>query len=64
MVRSALRRQPRSVLRGNIHAEEEIRTVAIEMWRIAMRESPAFFSDFELRKENGIDVLWTAHTKV
>ena len=52
------------VLRGNIHAEEEIRTVAIEMWKIAMRESPAFFSDFELRKENGIDVLWTAHPKV
>ena len=51
-------------LRGTIHAEDEIRNVAIEMWKIAMRECPGFFSDFELRKENGIDVLWTAHPKV
>lgn len=51
-------------LRGTIHAEDEIRTVAIEMWKIAMRECPNFFNDFELRKENGIDVLWTAHPKV
>lgn len=51
-------------LRGTIHAEEEIRTVAIAMWRIAMQESPSFFADFELRKENGIEVLWTAHPKV
>lgn len=51
-------------LRGTIHAEEEIRTVAIEMWRIAVRECPNFFSDFGLRKENGVEVLWTAHPKV
>lgn len=51
-------------LRGTVHAEDEIRTVAIEMWKIAMKESPAFFGDFELRKENGIDVLWTPHPKV
>ena len=51
-------------LRGTIHAEDEIRTVAIDMWRIAMRECPHFFADFELRKENGIDVLWTPHPKV
>ena len=52
------------VLRANIHAEEEIRTVAIAIWKIVLRQTPAFFSDFELRKENGIDVLWTAHPKV
>jgi thymidylate synthase (FAD) len=51
-------------LRGTIHAEDEIRNVAIDMWRIAMKECPSFFSDFELRKENGIDVLWTPHPKV
>jgi thymidylate synthase (FAD) len=51
-------------LRGTIHAEEEIRAVAIEMWRVACKECPNFFADFELRKENGIDVLWTPHPKV
>jgi thymidylate synthase (FAD) len=51
-------------LRGNIHAEHEIRAVSIELWKIANRECPGFFSDFELRKENGIEVLWTAHPKV
>jgi flavin-dependent thymidylate synthase len=51
-------------LRGTVHAEDEIRNVAIEMWKIALKECPGFFNDFELRKENGIDVLWTAHPKV
>lgn len=51
-------------LRGTIHAEEEIRTVAIEMWKAAKNDCPNFFSDFELRKENGIDVLWTPFPKV
>jgi len=51
-------------LRGNIHAEDEIRNVSIEMWKIANKECPGFFGDFELRKENGIEVLWTAHPKV
>jgi len=51
-------------LRGTIHAEEEIRIVAIDMWKIAMKECPAFFNDFELRKENGVEVLWTPHPKV
>jgi thymidylate synthase (FAD) len=51
-------------LRGNIHAEDEIRTVAIELCKIAQRESPGFFADFELRKENGIEVLWSPHPKV
>jgi thymidylate synthase (FAD) len=51
-------------LRGTIHAEDEIRAVAIEMWKIAKKECPGFVADFELRKENGIDVLWTPHPKV
>lgn len=51
-------------LRGTIHAEEEIRSVAIEMWKVANRECPNFFGDFELRKENGMDVLWTPFPKV
>lgn len=51
-------------LRGTIHAEDEIRNVAIEMWKIAAKEWPGFFADFELRKENDVDVLWTAHPKV
>jgi thymidylate synthase (FAD) len=51
-------------LRGNFHAEDEIRAVAIAMWEIMRRESPHFFADFELKKENGKDVLFTPHPKV
>jgi len=51
-------------LRGNFHAEDEIRRVAIEMWRIVREHSPNFFSDFELREENGKCVLHTPHPKV
>ena len=51
-------------LRGNVHAEDEIRVVAIAVWQIVNREAPNFFGDFELRKENGKDVLWTPHPKV
>jgi thymidylate synthase (FAD) len=51
-------------LRGNLHAEDEIRTVAIAIWEIMRQEAPNFFADFELRKENGKDVLFTPHPKV
>jgi len=51
-------------LRGNLHAEDEIRAVAIAMWEIVSRESPSFFGDFELRQEAGKDVLFTPHPKV
>jgi thymidylate synthase (FAD) len=51
-------------LRGNIHAEDEIREVAIAVWRVLAAEAPNFFADFELRKENGKDVLWTPYPKV
>lgn len=51
-------------LRGNIHAEDEIRNVAIALWEVVMKESPNFFSDIELRKEAGKDVLFTPHPKV
>jgi thymidylate synthase (FAD) len=51
-------------LRGNFHAEDEIRTVSIAMWEIMRKEAPNFFGDFELRKENGKDVLFTPNPKV
>ncbi len=51
-------------LRGTVHAEDEIRGVAIAMWRIVSREAPNFFSDFELRQECGKDVLYTPFPKV
>jgi thymidylate synthase (FAD) len=51
-------------LRGNFHAEDEIRGVAIAMWEIVRNESPNFFGDFELRQENGKDVLYTPFPKV
>lgn len=51
-------------LRGNYHAEDEIRNVAIQIWEIVRKESPNFFADFELRQENGKDVLFTPNPKV
>ncbi len=51
-------------LRGNIHAEDEIRTVAIAIWELVRREAPNFFSDIELKQENGKDVLVTPFAKV
>ncbi len=51
-------------LRGNFHAEDEIRNVAIQMWEIVRKESPNFFADFELRQENGKAVLFTPNPKV
>lgn len=51
-------------LRGNIHAEDEIRTVAVAMWQVLHKEAPNFFADFELRQESGKDVLFTPFPKV
>jgi thymidylate synthase (FAD) len=51
-------------LRGNIHAEDEIRTVAIAIWEIVRKEAPHFFFDIELREESGKPVLWNPNPKV
>jgi len=51
-------------LRGNIHAEDEIRTVAIAVWELVHKEAPNFFADIELKRENGKDVLVTPFVKV
>jgi thymidylate synthase (FAD) len=51
-------------LRGSVHAEEEIRAVAIAMWKIMQAEAPHFFADFELRTEAGKQVLYTPFPKV
>lgn len=51
-------------LRGSIHAEDEIRNVAVKMWQMVCAESPNFFADIELRQESGRNVLHVEHTKV
>ena len=51
-------------LRGSIHAEDEIRRVALLLHEIVARESPNFFADFEVREEAGKKVLYTANAKV
>lgn len=52
------------VLRGNIHAEDEIRQLALAMFEVVKVRSPNFFSDFERRTEAGKEVLYTPHPKV
>ena len=51
-------------LRGSVHAEDEIRTVALAMFDAVKAHSPHFFADFERRTENGKQVLWTPNPKV
>lgn len=43
-------------LRASIHAEVEIRSVAIQLLRIMQKEAPSLFSDFVISKESDTEV--------
>jgi thymidylate synthase (FAD) len=50
--------------RGSIHAESEIRKVALAIWRVLMREAPNIFGDFVVIEMGGVETLSTEHTGV
>jgi len=52
-------------LRGNEHAETEIRAVALAVLRVLQKESPNIFGDFTIEKlADGTEVARTEHHKV
>ncbi len=52
-------------LRGNVHADTEIRLLAVEVCRVLKKESPNIFSDIEIAEEaDGIPSVRVIHSKV
>jgi thymidylate synthase (FAD) len=52
-------------LRGDEHADVEIRKLAVQMLRIMQKESPALFGDYQIRKlDDGTEATHTDHRKV
>lgn len=52
-------------LRGSVHADSEIRLLAVEVFRVFKKESPNIFQDIELVDEpDGMPSLRVTHSKV
>jgi thymidylate synthase (FAD) len=51
-------------MRGSLHAEAEIRRLALAVLPILKREAPNIFADMEVRTDNGIDHIHAQHHKV
>jgi thymidylate synthase (FAD) len=47
-------------MRGSLHADAEIRTLAIDVWEALMVQAPNVFNDFVYEKTlDGFDYLWS-----
>lgn len=51
-------------MRGSVHADAEIRELAVQMFKIMKEESPNIFADLSLVIEDGIEVIKVVHSKV
>ncbi|OGQ22074.1 MAG: thymidylate synthase, flavin-dependent [Deltaproteobacteria bacterium RIFCSPLOWO2_02_FULL_44_10] len=51
-------------LRGSIHADAEIRELAVEIAKIMRKESPNLFADVNIVKEKGEEVVSITYSKV
>ena len=51
-------------MRGSIHADAEIRELAVTMCRAAKEEAPNIFADVEIVLEDGIETIRVEHSKV
>jgi len=51
-------------MRGSIHADAEIRELAITMFRLIKEESPNIFSDLDIILNDGIEEIRVLHSKV
>lgn len=51
-------------MRGSIHADTEIRELAIAMFRLMKNEAPNIFADLNIKEENGAEVVEVKHSKV
>lgn len=51
-------------MRGSIHADAEIRELAIAMFKLMKKESPNLFADLEMVREKDVEVIRVGHSKV
>ncbi len=51
-------------IRGSLHADAEIRELAVAMARLMKEESPHLFADVKIVLEDGVDVVGITHSKV
>jgi len=51
-------------MRGSVHADAEIRELAITMCRIMKEESPNLMRDIDIVLEDGVEVVKVVHSKV
>lgn len=51
-------------LRGSIHADAEIRELAVDVAKILLKESPNLFADVEISYEQETEVVRVAHSKI
>lgn len=51
-------------MRGSIHADTEIRELAVAMCRLLKEESPNIFADVNVVLEDGVEVIRVVHSKV
>lgn len=51
-------------MRGSIHADTEIRELAVAMAKLVKAESPNIFADVEIVEEGGVETVKVIHSKV
>ena len=51
-------------MRGNVHADTEIRILAVEIAKVLKNEAPNIFQDIEIVKEGNIEEVRAIHSKV
>jgi thymidylate synthase (FAD) len=51
-------------MRGSIHADTEIRELALALAKLIKEESPNIFSDVEIVEESGVETVRITHSKV
>ncbi len=51
-------------MRGSVHADTEIRELAVAMFRLMKEEAPNLFADLDVVLEEGIETIRVEHSKV
>nr|HPQ80471.1 FAD-dependent thymidylate synthase [bacterium] len=51
-------------MRGSVHADTEIRELAVAMFRLIKEEAPNIFADLDVLLEGDAEVIRVKHSKV
>ena len=51
-------------MRGSIHADAEIRHVALKVLAILQQDAPSLFNDFEIKEVDGIKIAESLYPKI